>query len=258
MTQVAQRLPHALLIEAEAGLDTDRVIQTLAHTEPTDIIPIEAVPPATRIGTQQVRQLIATLRTHARQRRLVVFPQALQLTEAAQHALLKTLEEPNARTHFLLAATDSTQLLATIRSRCQLLRLHRTTANQDNQLLQTYETDPAKRQQVTFLAAGRPALLRHLLEHPDELADRVAIARDAKRYLQTTDAYTALVLLQPYMTDREAAHRLLETIVIMLRYQLYQHHSSALLRHHLAAVTAAQQQLNQNGHIRLALLQLVV
>lgn len=46
-----------------------------------------------------------------------------QLSEAAANALLKTLEEPPARTYFLLGTREPAQLLPTLRSRCFYLYL---------------------------------------------------------------------------------------------------------------------------------------
>ncbi|MCL5014250.1 MAG: hypothetical protein M1493_09730 [Firmicutes bacterium] len=55
--------------------------------------------------------------------RLVIWiEQAHRLTEAAQNYLLKNLEEPPAYVVFLLTTDQSHGLLATVKSRCQLLR----------------------------------------------------------------------------------------------------------------------------------------
>ena len=56
-------------------------------------------------------------------RRVVLIEQASRLTEPAQHALLKLLEEPPANTHLILAGGDDRLLLPAIRSRCATLRL---------------------------------------------------------------------------------------------------------------------------------------
>jgi DNA polymerase-3 subunit delta' len=45
-----------------------------------------------------------------------------QLVEVAAHALLKILEEPPPSTHIVLLAQDPSQLLGTLRSRCQWVR----------------------------------------------------------------------------------------------------------------------------------------
>ncbi|PIY80502.1 MAG: hypothetical protein COY80_02530 [Candidatus Pacebacteria bacterium CG_4_10_14_0_8_um_filter_42_14] len=50
--------------------------------------------------------------------RYVIILQADQLTDQAQHALLKLLEEPGKNTQIILATSKPQRLLATIRSRC--------------------------------------------------------------------------------------------------------------------------------------------
>jgi len=54
--------------------------------------------------------------------KVFVVEQAELMTDAAQNALLKTLEEPAGRTLIVLLTTHASELLLTIRSRCQTVR----------------------------------------------------------------------------------------------------------------------------------------
>lgn len=56
-------------------------------------------------------------------RRVVLIEELDRAGEQIQNALLKALEEPGDRHCFILVATDPSQLLPTIRSRCQPLRI---------------------------------------------------------------------------------------------------------------------------------------
>lgn len=56
-------------------------------------------------------------------RKVAVLAGADRLNEAAANAFLKTLEEPNARTVFILLTTEPERVLETIESRCLRLRL---------------------------------------------------------------------------------------------------------------------------------------
>lgn len=56
-------------------------------------------------------------------RRACLIHQAHRLTQAAQHALLKTIEEPESDTIIVLSAPSEYGLLSTIRSRCVTRRL---------------------------------------------------------------------------------------------------------------------------------------
>lgn len=72
------------------------------------------------IGIEAVRTLQTDLSfsSSTNHTRFVVILQADQLTEQAQHALLKLLEEPGEYTQIILATSKPQRLLATIRSRC--------------------------------------------------------------------------------------------------------------------------------------------
>lgn len=77
------------------------------------------------IPVDEVRRLRGFL-THtadAGSWRVVIVDSADELNASAANALLKSLEEPPARTVFLLVSSQPGRLLATIRSRCRTLRL---------------------------------------------------------------------------------------------------------------------------------------
>jgi len=96
-----------------AGVHPDVV--TLAREGAAQIIPIETV------RTQVVTAV--GLAPHEARERLFLVDEATSLQPAAANALLKTLEEPPARTRFVLMTTAPDQLLPTIRSRCQRIAL---------------------------------------------------------------------------------------------------------------------------------------
>src|SRR5678810_272925 len=77
------------------------------------------------ITIDQVRSAQTALSRHAVEgkARVLVITDADSLEEAGQNALLKTLEEPGASTFVLLEATRPEQLLPTVHSRVQRLRL---------------------------------------------------------------------------------------------------------------------------------------
>lgn len=77
------------------------------------------------IGINVVRQIKSWLAKKAYQEktRLVLIHRAQQLTTEAQNALLKTLEEPPPKTTIVLTVKNNHQLLPTITSRCQIIKL---------------------------------------------------------------------------------------------------------------------------------------
>ena len=80
---------------------------------------------STTIGVDQIRALAAFLNisSHRGGSRVVVIHPAEILNANAANALLKSLEEPPPRTHFLLVTHRPHQVLATIKSRCSQIAL---------------------------------------------------------------------------------------------------------------------------------------
>jgi DNA polymerase-3 subunit delta' len=95
-----------------AGRHPDVV--TLERQGASQTVPIEVVR----------RQVIASvsLPPHEARARFFLVEEATSLLDPAANAILKTLEEPPARTHFVLCTSSAGELLPTIKSRCQ--RVH--------------------------------------------------------------------------------------------------------------------------------------
>jgi DNA polymerase-3 subunit delta' len=72
------------------------------------------------IKIDQIRDIVdrASFRPFEGRRRVVIFDEADALVDAAQNALLKTLEEPPSLSVFILVTARPDMLLATVRSRC--------------------------------------------------------------------------------------------------------------------------------------------
>lgn len=92
--------------------------------------------------------------------RVVIICEADRMSRGAANALLKTLEEPGAKTVLFLLADNETGIMPTIRSRCQLVRL-RPVADQE-----VAAALPAATSAMVVAAAGRPGLVVNWLADP--------------------------------------------------------------------------------------------
>lgn len=97
--------------------------KVLAKIHP-DVITVDT-PDRKTVSVDQIRALQADayIRPNEGQRKVYLIPRAQALTESAQNALLKLIEEPPPYGVFLLRSDNPEKLLPTVRSRCQLLRL---------------------------------------------------------------------------------------------------------------------------------------
>ena len=256
ISQISSQLPHALLVIADYGLDGLGVAQMLAKN--SDIFHLKPLPEKQTISVDQIRELISTLRTYAINRRVIIIDEADSMTEPSQNAFLKALEEPNKNTNFILVAKNPKLMLDTVRSRCQTLTLHKTTSTQDKKLLEKYNLDPASSQQILFLAAGRPLLIKELAENPEKFAEYRQLATDAKQILATNREYNTFKNLAKYFSDRQKAILLTDIIVNMIRFQALSHGMNPSLEEQLEKTTSVASALKSNANVRLALTQLVI
>lgn len=141
------RLPHAILFQGPAGCGQREVVSELAkaifcenkqglgscdacyhcrqidqNTHP-DFFILEPAEDARDIKVEEVRELIAraSFKPFNACAKVFVIDKADRMNDIAQNAFLKTLEEPQGRTTFVLISSSPERFLATIRSRVQTL-----------------------------------------------------------------------------------------------------------------------------------------
>lgn len=255
--QLTKKLPHALLIVAEAGADTDAVVDTIVQAHSGDLQRIQPAKDKRFISVDQVRSFIDTTHTYASRPKIALIQPAETMTAEAQNSLLKTLEEPSSQLHLILQTTATDDLLPTVLSRCQTLTLHRTSSAQDTALLDALAVEPAIRQQILFLGAGRPTLIRQLATDAALLASYQHIASDAKRIMSEV-TLESLAVAQAYSGDRHKALQLTDVILTMARFQLQRGTEHDRTIRLIEAAAHTETILKQNGNSKLALLNLAI
>ena len=110
--------------------------------------------------------------------RIAIITAAQRLNPDAQHALLKTLEEPPAGAVLVLCADDETLLLDTVRSRCARIRVGAVSAPTIAELLvERGVADASSASAIARLADGRPGLALAMAARPEVLVHHAALAR---------------------------------------------------------------------------------
>ena len=142
----ANKLPHALMFAGAKGIGKRQLAEALAqlllclapvdgvvcgkcrscqlnkaHNHP-DLIRLEPEDGSKGIKVDQVRALIEDLSKTAQQGgyKVVIIDPAEGMNANSANALLKSLEEPSAKTLLILVSHSASSVLPTIRSRCQL------------------------------------------------------------------------------------------------------------------------------------------
>jgi hypothetical protein len=110
--------------------------------------------------------------------RVAIVAAADRMTDDAQSAFLKTLEEPPTGTVLLLTAADEERLLPTIRSRCVRIRLGPVSRPDVEQILvDAGLVDAPLAARLARLSAGRPGDAMSLARVPESLTIRGEVGR---------------------------------------------------------------------------------
>ncbi|MDN5275778.1 MAG: hypothetical protein JWN33_427 [Candidatus Saccharibacteria bacterium] len=252
-------VPQSLLFTSTAGVDIDAAITYLQQGTDYDRM---AVNPDTSkkepvITVEQMRGLYDSLKTKTDRPRFIIINNVNAMTVQAQNAFLKLLEEPLARTHFLLIAHHPVRLIPTIRSRVIELEILPLERSQSNTLLDSLQVDDTmKRQQLLFIADGRGAELKQLATDSNYFEHRSHIIRDARSFIQARP-FDALAVINNYKDDRTQALMLLEDVLKLLRLNISK--TPDLRRiHNLSQYVDAYERIEANGNVRLVLTALVV
>ena len=139
-----------------------RSCRLIASGSHTDLVVISPTGASDEIGIEPIRALAAGLALFSVEggRRIALIERADRMNEAAQNALLKTLEEPPSRTHVILAAAEDSRLMPTIRSRCAVIRLGLPDAKQASELLgERLGVDAPTAVRLLRMSSGRPGPL---------------------------------------------------------------------------------------------------
>lgn len=199
---VSDRMPHALLLSGpsetgkkhfamavaarlqcnapvrDAACGACKNCQLVSGGAHPDVAQIQPDEPGKAIPVDAIRALTGFANKTAMQGgwRVVVIEPAEMMTPAAANALLKTLEEPGSNTLLMLVHHQDRELLATIRSRCQMMRFPIPQHTLARDWLQACTEPDVDVGVVLEAAAGRP--LRALRMIGDESLKQMETVRE--------------------------------------------------------------------------------
>jgi len=157
--------------------DECRVCRQLSRLQQPDLSVVESETEGAMIKVDQVRQLQHSLSLAPYEARYrIALLLNFQLANAnAQNALLKTLEEAPRQVILILTADSAENLLPTISSRCEILRLRPLPVEiHERALIERWKFSPQDAHLFAHLSGGRPGIALNLIADKPALEKRSA------------------------------------------------------------------------------------
>ena len=120
------------------------------------------------IKIEQIRDLkkILELKPYGYDKKIVIIPNIERITTEAANSLLKTLEEPSGSAIIILTAESAMNVLPTIKSRCQEIKLSPIDVKSLQEILENeYDILPEEVENIARLSGGKIRMAREMVEN---------------------------------------------------------------------------------------------
>lgn len=160
-------------------------IENMQHP---DLAIVQAENEGGTLKVDQVREIRRTLalKPYQAKYRVALFLRFQEASEGAANALLKTLEEAPEYAILILTADNPEQLLPTITSRCEILRLRPLPVDVIEAHLKSHGAEAESAHLIAHVSGGRPGYALRLLEDESALEFRAERLADLAGLLSAT------------------------------------------------------------------------
>lgn len=114
---------HLFIAENRIPTHNTTIGRMLAHLMGAELVELDAASHNSVDDARQINELAGRLSLTGRHK-IFLIDEAHQLSTAAFNVLLKNIEEPNPKVHFIFATTEYTKLPLTIRGRSRMLKFY--------------------------------------------------------------------------------------------------------------------------------------
>jgi len=170
----AQALNCQTLVDKGIPCGTCRDCKQIEAMQHPDLNVVQADSEGGTLKVDQIRETRRTLtfKPYQSKYRVAIFLRFQEANENAANALLKTLEEAPSYAVLILTANNPEQLLPTIVSRCEVLRLRPLKIEEVKQDLEKKGIERDRANLIAHISGGRPGYARQLIESESLLEER--------------------------------------------------------------------------------------
>lgn len=217
---LALRLAQAIQCQTPASpgvpCQACRTCRQIEAGQNIDLMVTQAEAEGGTLKVEQVREVtkFLSLKPYQSPFKIVLFLRFEEANANAQNALLKTLEEAPAHALLILTADNAEQLLPTIVSRCEVIRLRPTSAAAVMEFLASRGVETEKARLLGHLAGGRPGYALRLAADEKMLAFRAEKLDDLRDLLSSS--YRARFAYAEKLAKEKDAFR--QTLFIWLSF----------------------------------------
>src|SRR5215216_1653471 len=189
---LALRFAQALNCETPTGAGIPcgecRNCKQIASMQHPDLTVIHADAEGGTMKVDQIRETrrTLTLKPYAANYRVALFLRFQEANDSAANALLKTLEEAPSYAVLILTADNPEQLLPTIVSRCEVLRLRSLGIQEVQKALEDKGFEANESKLIAHISGGRFGYARRLLESESLLSEREERLNDLQNLISAS------------------------------------------------------------------------
>jgi len=176
----AQALNCQTPLDAGIPCGTCRDCRQIEAMQQADLTVIQADSEGGTLKVDQIRETRRTLilKPYQSKYRVAIFLRFQEANDNAANALLKTLEEAPSYAVLILTADNPEQLLPTIVSRCEVLRLRPLPIEDVRRNLENRGLETDRANLIAHISGGRPGYARQLIERESLLEKREECLND--------------------------------------------------------------------------------
>ena len=260
-------LSHAVLIFAKEGCganyfakllaadiiggseDDLRLIAEDAHSQ---VQIIKGSGASGQIKVESVRAINANVNFSSLggEKRVVIIQNCENFNTSSANALLKNLEEPKDDITYILTTTDTSKILSTIRSRCQMFSLSQPTLQETKDYFASC-TSPEK-EEIISIYNGNIGMVKDALENPKRF-DILQKALKGQKFAETGDSYALAKLIYSFNKKKDEFALFLKDLEYICAANLSPNSIAVL-----DAVTQARNAMERNANLALVMQNFVI